>query len=100
MSKSFADTLQEDRRLVVLRILAAAPGFRANESILQAALDQWGHAVSRDQVRTDLMWLSEQRLLDTEEIGGVLIVSLSGRGEDVQSGRATVPGIKRPRAGS
>lgn len=95
---SFSDTLAADRRLVVLRLLDQAPGFTANDSILCSALAEVGHRCSRDTVRTDLSWLAEQGLITVEELmsGKVLVATLTERGGDVQAGRATVPGVKRP----
>jgi len=94
----FTDLLICDRRLVILRFLAEDQDHKLNTSILQEALDQVGHGVSRDCVETDCAWLAEQGLARTEPVGPVTVVELTGRGEDVAEGRATVPGVKRPRA--
>lgn len=91
--------LSEDRRLVMLRFLAAAPGYSGNESLLQAALERIGHSVGRDVIRTEAAWLAEQGLLRTETVHGVLVLTITGRGQDVAAGRSVVPGVKRPRAG-
>jgi hypothetical protein len=91
--------LAEDRRLALLRFLDAAPGYSANESLLHAALERIGHAVARDVVRSDAAWLAEQGLVRTEAVGGITVVEITGRGQDVAAGRAVVPGVKRPRAG-
>lgn len=93
---SFAKLMLEDRRLVVLRLLSEAPGYSANESILHAALEDWGHQASRDQVRGDLLYLEEQGCLATEDESGILVVTANQRGLDAAAGRARVPGVKRP----
>lgn len=93
---SFARLLAEDRRLVLLRILDRAPGSEANHYILRDALDSMGHNVSRDVVRTDLSWLQEQGLITLEELQGMTVASLTGRGQDAALGRAVVPGVKKP----
>ncbi len=95
---SFSDVVQEDRRLVILRLLDQAAGATANDSILYSALPEIGHRCSRDQVRTELRWLEEQRLVTVEAMAGgaVLVATLTERGADVQAGRATQPGVKRP----
>lgn len=95
---SFAETLIADRRLVILRLLDQAPGFTLNDSILYAALAEVGHRATRDQVRTDIAWLGEQQLVSIEPFDGgkVQVATLTERGSDVQAGRATVPGVKRP----
>lgn len=86
-----------DRRLSILLLLDQAPAATAGEALLQAALAQFGHAPSADQVRTDLAWLAEQGLATVTETGGLMIARISVRGADVAHGRAVVPGVKRPR---
>lgn len=93
---SIRDLLDADRRLVLLRSITDCGGM-ANESILQTCLDSYGHPVSRDEVRTHLSWLDENRLVSLTSIAGCLVASLTGRGQDVCEGRVTVPGVKRPR---
>lgn len=102
MRKNYATVLSEDRRLIILRILAELPSYRANSSVLYSLLSQWGHHPSRDQVKSELRWLDEQGLLDVEPIGdgSVLLATLTERGQDVAAGRALVDGVKRPGAGS
>lgn len=94
----YAKFLAEDRRLVILRVLSEMPAYRANSSVLYTLLSSWGHEPSRDQVKTDLRWLEEQQLLQIEDIGSVLLSTLTERGADVAAGRAIVPGVKRPGA--
>lgn len=91
--------LQEDRRLVILRFLSEDPDYTLNTSVLQSALSAYGHGVSRDRVETDCAWLNEQELVVLEKLGNVTVVTLTARGQDVAEGKATVPGVKRPRAG-
>lgn len=90
------DLLDENQRLVILRSLSDAGGV-ANDSILQGCLDIYGLRSSRDQVRTHISWLSEQGLVEIENVGSCMVASLTGRGQDVSEGRATVPGVKKPR---
>lgn len=93
----FEKLRDEDRRLVILQLLVESPGYKANQYLLQTALDSFGHEVSIDLVRTDLAWLAEQRLVHLEEIGGQFMPSITARGLDVARGRALHPGVKRPR---
>lgn len=95
----FAQTLTEDRRLVILRLLAQAPSYTANLSILHSAMSSIGHRCSRDQVAGDLAWLTEQGLLETETIDGIVIATATQRGVDVAEARVTHPGVKRPSPG-
>ncbi|WP_041725535.1 VpaChn25_0724 family phage protein [Megalodesulfovibrio gigas] len=93
---SFAKTLTEDRRLVILRFLSEAQGWHLNTAVLHTALDNYAHSVSRDQVETDAAWLAEQGLVTVEAVGPVRVATLTDRGLDVAEGRAVVPGVKRP----
>ena len=93
---AFEQFEQEDRRLVILRLLAEDADYRVNSSILQQGIDLYGHSVSRDRLHTDLNWLAEQDLVTLEKIDSVMVVTLSQRGLDVANGRAVVPGVKRP----
>ncbi len=96
---TLSDLLSSDRRLVVLRILEQTGG-SLNESVLQTALEEFGHRVSRDVVRTELAWLDEQGLVTSETVGGrIIVVTLTERGADVATGRAKHPGVKRPSPG-
>ena len=98
MSRNYAQTLTEDRRLVILRVLSEMPTYKANSSIIYTLLSNWGHSPSRDQVKSDLRWLEEQQLVQVEEVGTVFLATLTERGQDVSAGRALVPGVKRPGA--
>lgn len=95
---NFKDYLRHDVRLVCLRVLAEMPAYRSNSSVISNLLDKFGHAVTRDQAKTELRWLEEQGLVTVEDTGSVLVVTLTERGQDVASGRATVDGVARPRA--
>lgn len=97
MKQSFAALMAEDRRLGILRLLKTAPGKSANHYVLQTALEQVeAHRVSRDTVKTDLAWLEEQGLVTVEAVGHLVSAALTGRGDDVASGLASVPGVKTP----
>ncbi|MGL5187912.1 MAG: VpaChn25_0724 family phage protein [Plesiomonas shigelloides] len=94
---SLKELVTADQRLVMLRSLEEMPGYEANESLLDACLDQYGHKISRDAVRTHICWLAEQGLITQRELGNTMIAKLTGRGIDVATGSATVPGVKKPR---
>ena len=98
MKPDFSTHLTEDRRLVVLRVLAESSGYTANEYILKQMLEQFGHVVSSDRVRTDLAWMHEQQLLTVSQVAYVHIARITARGQDVAAGRTVVPGVKRPHA--
>ncbi|KGQ39898.1 hypothetical protein [Gallibacterium anatis] len=85
----------QDQRLVILRSLVEANN-DANESILQDCLDLYGHRISRDQVRSHLLWLKEQGLIDLKDVAGCYVAYLTARGLDVVQGRTEVYGVKKP----
>lgn len=92
----FAEILTQDLRLVILRTLEQDQGYDLNESILHTFVSQLGHNPTRDALRTQLFWLREQGLVTLKEVVGVQVATLTERGADVATGRATVPGVKRP----
>ena len=95
---SYGDHVVEDRRLVTLRLLRGAPGYSANESVIHSGLDALGHRVARSVVRADLDWLQEHSLVRIEMVSDIAVATLTERGADVATGRATVTGVKRPSA--
>ncbi len=96
MSKTYQEICTEDRRLVILRFLAEEPDYRMNTSLLQDALDTVGHRESRDVIAADAAWLRDMGLVTHERLGPVLVIKLTARGLDAATGRAIVPGVKRP----
>ncbi len=98
VSNTFADFLRQDMRLVILRLLAEMPGYKSNSSVLTVALERYGHTASRDQVKTELAWLRDQGMVQLDDMEAVLVATLTERGSDVATGRAIVPGVKRPGA--
>ena len=94
----FAAFVAEDRRLVILRVLANMPAYRSNSLLLTTLLGKWGHEPSADQVKGDLAWLQEQGLVKVDDAEGVYVATLTTRGADVAAGRSVVPGVKRPGA--
>lgn len=94
---SYQQHIIEDRRLVILRLLAEDPGYSHNDRVLQTGLGHLGHNVSGDVVRSDLAWLAEQGLVQVEPVRADLhVATLTTRGDDVAAGRAMAPGVKRP----
>ena len=96
---SFEDFEIEHHRLRILQLLEEDVDYSKNEHIIQGGLHAYGYGISAARLRTELHWLQEQGLVTIEEIGGVLVVKLTMRGEDVALGRARVPGVARPRPG-
>lgn len=95
--KSFDERMREDRRHLLLKLLAEQNAYRTNASMLHAGLHNVGVTVSRDVVMSDLYWLKEQALLSLEEVvPGVLVATLSARGQDVVTGATFIPGVSKP----
>jgi Fe2+ or Zn2+ uptake regulation protein len=99
MSSGFQKLVTEDRRLVVLRLLAESESYTANEYLLTSALPGFGHSVSHDRVRADMDWLEEQGLVSVERPGDISVAKLTQRGLDVAQGRTRATGVKRPAPG-
>lgn len=84
-------------RLVVLRLLHEASGYRLNSSVLTDAANAHGLAASRDQMRGQIAWLAEQGLLTTDEpAAGLVVATLTERGADIVEARGQHPGVQRP----
>jgi len=94
---SYGDLTTHDIRLCILILLLQQPGYEANEYVLQGGLEEFGHHLSQDRVRTELCWLKEQQLLNIRESMDLQIAVMSQRGADVATAKVTVPGVKRPR---
>ncbi|MGH8782098.1 VpaChn25_0724 family phage protein [Paraburkholderia sp.] len=92
---SYAEIVQADRRLMILRALAVTSGYGANRTLIQRFLDSEGHIVSRDLVDADIAWLAEIGLVTLHDDA----VLLTARGGDVAAGRTSVPGVRRPQPG-
>jgi len=92
---SYQDILHADRRMMILRALAQTSGYGANRALLRDFLDSCGHVISADLLDAEVSWLAEMGLVALHDEA----VLLSARGADVAAGRATVPGVRRARAG-
>ncbi|MGD9539077.1 MAG: ArsR family transcriptional regulator [Alphaproteobacteria bacterium] len=93
---SYRDALSQHLRITILRLLAEQSDYALNESILRDLLKAFAFSPSRDELRTELAWLAEQRLLTIETVQDLQVARITKRGEDVAHARATVPGVRRP----
>jgi hypothetical protein len=92
----YAEVIRQDRRLQILLLLQASSGYGASHFLLHTALNHYAHAVSMDTLLSDLNWLSEQAMIEVEDMNPAKIARLTQRGLDIAMGRAEEPGIKRP----
>lgn len=93
---SIADIQNEHQRISILHALFSQNDYRANDSIIQMVCDRFGNNMSTDTVKVQLAWLEEQSLVVTEKVGEYTVAQITKRGLEVQQGRASVPGVKRP----
>jgi hypothetical protein len=85
-----------DLRLVLLRCLAAQQAYRGNDSILQFEAKSFGLERSRDVIRNELRWLNQMEAVKLEDIGPVLVATLTRRGLEHVQGLTTIEGINKP----
>ena len=97
---NFAELQREDQRLVILQLLLKAPGYSANESVMRAGLESFGHNISQHELAGVIDWLEDTGLVSTEKITSFIRVAvLTARGADVAEGKARHSGVRRPRPG-
>ena len=94
---SLRDIIEAHQRLCILRLLMAASRYTLNDSLLRGGLETFGLDASRDQAKSLLAWLEEQRLIKQKAAAETaIIVTLTDRGHDVASGTLQHPGVQRP----
>jgi hypothetical protein len=90
-----AETMAENRRLIILRALDEA-GFAANETVLKTVCQTFGHHPTKDLIRADIAFLAEHGLVRLEKIaaqaGELWIAHLTTPGQEVAQGRVH-PGV-------
>jgi len=96
---SLADIKCEDRRLLILKALAAENDYSISDRVLRGLLAEFGHSLAMDVLHADLAWLQDIGLLNVEKVSTLSVATITQRGEDVAEGRAVIPGIRRPRPG-
>lgn len=97
----FAEVLNADRRLAILRLLHEANG-QAGESSLEKGLHMYGfrRGVDRDQVRQDLKDLADRDCVEIEYVQDrYMIAAITRRGVSVAEGIIKVEGIAKPAMG-
>jgi Fe2+ or Zn2+ uptake regulation protein len=97
---SYSNLVRTHARIAILRFLEGAPRYTTNASMLTTALPRLGIPFTRDQVETELAWLQEQGLVETEENAGFVVATATVRGVEIAQGLATHPQIQRPRPGA
>ena len=90
------DIIREEARLIMLRELAAQGNYSANESLLQATLESYGIAKSRDWVRDELRRLEDLGAVRITVMGSVIVATATMKGIDHVEHRLLIEGVKRP----
>lgn len=97
MSLAYSERVAEERRLVMLTILADMPQRRLNLSTLYAELDALAVPCTIADLRADSEWLASQRLVERDEPAkGVTVLTLTADGLEVARGKRVLPGVMRP----
>jgi len=91
-----SEIIAKDARLVILRELASQVDGRLNETGLVHVLDLFGIRRTREWVRTQLLALAQLDAVTVEEVGTVMVASLTRHGRDHVDRRAVIDGVARP----
>jgi len=97
---SYSDTLRQHARIAILRFLEDAPKYTSNVSMLTSQLPLIGISFTRSQVVSELAWLKENGMVETEESGTFVIAVATTRGVEIAQGVARHPEIQRPKPGA
>lgn len=75
-------------------------GGEQNDDVVTLLLAQLGHRIARRDVAEQLLWLSEQGLVEAEQVGPFLVASTTSDGRDIAAGRLVVDGVWRHKTGT
>lgn len=96
---NYEDHIDQDRRLVILRLLKSSGGY-ANESNIETGLKALGHraGLNREKVRDYMRWLAKRDAITIEMVEEtVMVATLTERGHDAATGVIEIAGVKHPR---
>lgn len=74
-------------------------GGEQNDDVLSILLAGLGHPLARRDVRAQMEWLAEQKLVEGEELGPFYVSSILADGRDIAEGRLVVDGVWRHKTG-
>lgn len=75
-------------------------GGEQNDDVITLLLAELGHRIARRDVAEQLIWLSQQGLVETDQCGPFLVARTTSDGRDIAAGRLTVDGVWRHKTGS
>jgi len=93
----FAQVVNEDARLVILKSLLLSPSGQMNETLIDEALRHFGHNRTRGWVRQQLRYLADMQAVVLDEPGSVLVATITRAGLDHLERKAFIEGVKVPR---
>ncbi|MDK1288504.1 hypothetical protein [Pseudoalteromonas umbrosa] len=89
--------IAEHQRISILITLKESQDYGANTSMLIDVLKAYGLGCTRDQLKTELNWLEQNRYISLEKMSeNTWVARITPTGMDVAEGVSVVPGIKRP----
>lgn len=95
----FAEILSQHRLLVILRTLQRAPGYGANDEVLDVWLEAVGLSGPRAMLAGDLRRLEELGCCTLKRVADLTIATLTEHGADVAEGKVVIAEVLRPRPG-
>lgn len=96
MKTGYEQHVTEAARLTILRALHEENDLRMNHSVLVTVLDTFGFRKSQEWVRTQLRRLEDLGAVTINEVGTVLVATLTTAGAEHVERRVFIEGIKRP----
>jgi hypothetical protein len=85
-------------RRAILDLMADVGG-EQNHSVLTLLLNDLGHRVAERDVRAELLWLADAKLIVIEELAHYTTARILTDGRDVADGRYHVDGVSRHKTG-
>ena len=96
MSRQYSERAAEERRLIILQTVDESGQQQLNLGIVYNVLDEAGVPTTLADLRADVQFLTEQRLIETEAIAkGVTLLKLTQLGAETSRGKRTHPGVLR-----
>ena len=95
----YQDLVDSHRRLSILQFLKDEADYRLNAILLLTLVNNHGYATGKDKLENELLWLSEQNLVELDKVGSVTLATITNRGLEVAEGRVIMNGVERPGPG-
>lgn len=82
------------RRGRILAILAQSNRSGSSVPVLRATLNGWGYKADPDTIDIDVAWLERHGLIQTRNVAGVTMATITARGQSIVSGDLDFPGVQ------